>query len=77
MAEARALTVDEGLQCPIKNGILLDDGTPASDVCKKNQGIKDILEGLKYSSPEDKRAGLNVLSAACVELDDMVGCLPK
>ena len=74
MAEAQALAVDEGLQCPTKNGILLDDGTPASDACKKNQGIKDILEGLKISSPEDKREWSKVLSAACVELEDMVGC---
>ena len=74
MAEAQALAVDEGLQCPTKNGILVDDGESASDACKKNQGIKDMLEGLKISSPEDKRASLKVLSAACVELDDMVGC---
>ena len=74
MAEAQAMLVDEGLQCPTKNGILLDDGTPVSDACKKNQGIKDILEGLKISSPEDKRAWLTVLSTACMELNDMVGC---
>ncbi|KAL9070082.1 MAG: hypothetical protein Q9161_005138 [Pseudevernia consocians] len=74
MAWAQALIVDEGLQCPTKNGILRNDGSPISDACKKNQGIKDMVEGLSYSSPEDKRAWLNVLSAACVELDNMVGC---
>lgn len=77
MAEAQALIVDEGLQCPTKNGILLNDGTPTSDACKKNQEIKDTLEALGYSSPEEKREWLNVLSTACVELDDMVGCPRK
>ena len=76
MAEAQALAIDEGLQCPTKNGILDNGGEThtTSEACKKNQEIKDVLEGLKISTPEEKRAWLRGLRDACVEMDEMVGC---
>lgn len=74
MAEAQALTLDLGLHCPTKNGILDSAANPPSDACKKNQQIKDVLEELKTSSPDDKRSRLQGLSAACAELDEMIGC---
>lgn len=76
MAEAQALTVDEEMQCPTKNGIL-DSENPTSDACKKNQEIKDAIDELNISSSQDKRLRLNGLNAACVELDQMVGCPTK
>lgn len=76
MAQAQALTVDDELQCPTKNGIL-DSGELASDACKKNQEIKDVLDELKISSSDDKRLRLSGLYALCVELDGMIGCPTK
>lgn len=76
MAQAQALTVDDELQCPTKNGIL-DSEEPASDTCKKNQEIKDAVEELVISSSEDKRLRLNGLNAACAELYEMIGCPTK
>ena len=73
MAEAQALAIDEELQCPTRNEIL-DGEEPASRACKKTQGIKDAINELKYSSSEDKRLRLKGLYAACVELDQMIGC---
>lgn len=73
MAEAQALTVDERLDCPTKNGILIG-GEPASVSCQKNQEVKDAINELKYASPEDKRLRVQGLDAACVELGGMIGC---
>lgn len=76
MAEAQALTVDEGLQCSTKNGEL-DNEESASDSCKKNQEIKYAINELKYTSPEHKRMRLKGLIGACMDLDKMIGCPTK
>lgn len=76
MAQAQVLTVDEEIQCPTTNGILNSD-EPASDVCKKNQELKDALGELRFSSPQDKRLRLKGLMAACIELARMLGCFTK
>ena len=73
MAEAQALTVDEDLQCPTQNAILISEEA-SSDACKKNQELKDRINELKYTSPEDKRLRLNGLNTLCEQLDEMVGC---
>ena len=73
MAEAQALTVDEDLRCPTQNGILISEEA-SSDACKKNQELKDGINELKYTSPEDKRLRLNGLNSLCEQLDEMVGC---
>ena len=73
MAEAQALTVDEDLQCPTQNAILISEEA-SSDACKKNQELKDRINELKYTSPEDKRLRLNGLNTLCGQLDEMVGC---
>ncbi|KAM0803448.1 hypothetical protein BDR22DRAFT_819153 [Usnea florida] len=73
MAEAQALTVDEDLQCPTQNAILISE-EGSSDACKKNQELKDRINELKYTSPEDKRLRLNGLNTLCGQLDEMVGC---
>ena len=73
MAEAQAWTVDEDLQCPTKNEILISE-EPSSDACKKNQELKDRINELKYTSPKDKRLRLNGLTSVCAQLDEMVGC---
>lgn len=76
MAQARAFTLDDELQCPAPNGILNTEEA-TSDACKKNQAIKDVLDQLRFSSSEDKRLRLRALDAACLELDEMVGCSIK
>lgn len=73
MAQAQAFIVDDELHCSTKNGVLSTE-EPASDACKKNQEIKDALAALDVSSSEDKRQGSEKLFAACVKLDQMVGC---
>ena len=73
MGFAQLLVVDEVLQCPTENGIL---GTkkPPSDICKKNQDLKDAIGELRYSTSEVKRSRVNELRAACNKLSDMLGC---
>ena len=76
MAQAQALSVDWKLQCPTENGILKPD-EPASDICKKNQELKDAIGELRFSTSEDKRLRIKGLIAACLELAGMLGCLTK
>lgn len=76
MAQAQAFIIDDELHCSTKYGILSTE-EPGSDACKKNQEIKEAIISLSQSSSEDKRQGSELLYAACVELDQMVGCPTK
>ena len=76
MVQAQLLTVDSQLQCPTVNGIL-DSEKPASDICKKNQDLKNAIEELRFSNSKDKRSRVKELITACDELSDMLKCDSK